>query len=148
MAGEPVVDEDAGLERADQVVQRVAVPLLGRALPAAVEPDEVDRPVVGEQLAHLGEQELEVACPPRVARARRHAEGVGTVGVGEGGVVGVVPVGQREVEADAQAAGARRRDAVTHAGPTGVGVAESRLYDQEGPIGRSLQALLIGRRGG
>ena len=29
----------------------------------------------------------------------------------------------------------------------GVGLAESRLWDQEGPIGRSLQSLLVGRRG-
>ena len=39
-------------------------------------------------------------------------------------------------------------DAVTYAGSTGLGVAESRLYDEEGPVGRSLQALLIGSRGG
>jgi hypothetical protein len=37
-------------------------------------------------------------------------------------------------------------DAATEASPNGVGVAESRLWDCDGPIGRSLQALLIDQR--
>jgi hypothetical protein len=37
-------------------------------------------------------------------------------------------------------------EAVTEAGPHGVGVAESKLWDRTGPVGRSLQALLIERR--
>ncbi|MGH9026483.1 MAG: thioesterase family protein [Acidimicrobiia bacterium] len=36
-------------------------------------------------------------------------------------------------------------DALTHAEPVGVGLAESALYDEEGRIGRSVQALLIDR---
>jgi hypothetical protein len=36
-------------------------------------------------------------------------------------------------------------DAITLPGPLGVGIAESRLYDQHGPLGRSLQSLLIER---
>jgi hypothetical protein len=38
-------------------------------------------------------------------------------------------------------------EAVTHAGPDGMGVAESRLFDEHGPIGRSLQSLLLDRSG-
>ncbi|MDP9326265.1 MAG: thioesterase family protein [Candidatus Dormibacteraeota bacterium] len=37
-------------------------------------------------------------------------------------------------------------DAVTEAGDDGVGVAESRLWDQNGHIGRSIQSLLIDQR--
>jgi hypothetical protein len=36
-------------------------------------------------------------------------------------------------------------EAVTHAEPNGVGLAESRLWDETGPLGRSLQSLLIDR---
>jgi len=38
-------------------------------------------------------------------------------------------------------------DSVTWAHPHGVGLAESLLWDQEGPIGRSLQSLVVGKRG-
>lgn len=34
-------------------------------------------------------------------------------------------------------------DAVTHLGPEGVGLAESRLFDLDGPVGRSAQMLLV-----
>jgi hypothetical protein len=37
-------------------------------------------------------------------------------------------------------------DASTDVDPQGVGVAHSRLYDERGAIGRSLQALYIDRR--
>ncbi len=36
-------------------------------------------------------------------------------------------------------------DAVTHAQPSGIGLAESTLYDEQGIIGRSLQSLIIER---
>jgi hypothetical protein len=39
-------------------------------------------------------------------------------------------------------------EAVTHPEPDGVGLAESRIWDESGPIGRSLQALLLGAREG
>lgn len=39
-------------------------------------------------------------------------------------------------------------DAATEVGPTGVGLAESRLWDVTGPIGRSLQGLLVEERPG
>jgi hypothetical protein len=38
-------------------------------------------------------------------------------------------------------------DAVTHAGSEGVGLAEARLYDEEGPIGLSAQSLLLDHPG-
>ena len=38
-------------------------------------------------------------------------------------------------------------DAVTWAHPHGIGLAESQLWDEEGPIGRSLQSLVVGKRG-
>lgn len=34
-------------------------------------------------------------------------------------------------------------DAATHVGPQGTGLAESQLFDEHGPIGRSVQSLLI-----
>lgn len=34
-------------------------------------------------------------------------------------------------------------DAATHVGPQGTGLAESQLFDERGPIGRSVQSLLI-----
>jgi len=37
-------------------------------------------------------------------------------------------------------------DAVTHLGPDGVGLAESVLFDAEGPLGRSAQTLLVEER--
>jgi hypothetical protein len=37
-------------------------------------------------------------------------------------------------------------ESTTWAHPHGVGMAESLLWDEEGPIGRSLQALVVGRR--
>lgn len=37
-------------------------------------------------------------------------------------------------------------EAVTWTGPHGVGLAESRLWDRHGPLGRSLQSLLLERR--
>ncbi|NKY86067.1 thioesterase family protein [Nocardia veterana] len=37
-------------------------------------------------------------------------------------------------------------DAVTYPEPSGIGMAESRLYDEKGPVGRSTQTLLIGNR--
>jgi Acyl-CoA thioesterase C-terminal domain/Acyl-CoA thioesterase N-terminal domain len=36
-------------------------------------------------------------------------------------------------------------DAVTHVGPYGVGLSESLVFDEQGPIGRSAQSLLIDR---
>ena len=36
-------------------------------------------------------------------------------------------------------------DAVTHVEPHGVGLAESLLFDEHGPIGRAAQSLLIDR---
>jgi hypothetical protein len=36
-------------------------------------------------------------------------------------------------------------EAVTYAQPDGVGMAESRLWDERGPIGRSIQSLLLDR---
>ncbi|MFF0544674.1 thioesterase family protein [Nocardia thailandica] len=38
-------------------------------------------------------------------------------------------------------------DAVTHPQPHGIGLAESQLFDQSGPIGRGTQTLLLGPRG-
>ncbi|MEU6561183.1 thioesterase family protein [Nocardia nova] len=37
-------------------------------------------------------------------------------------------------------------DATTHPGPGGIGLAESRLFDHKGPIGRGTQTLLLGTR--
>jgi hypothetical protein len=37
-------------------------------------------------------------------------------------------------------------DAVTYPEPTGVGLAETRLYDERGPIGRAVQTLLVSER--
>ncbi|WP_036509874.1 thioesterase family protein [Nocardia aobensis] len=37
-------------------------------------------------------------------------------------------------------------DAVTYPERSGIGMAESRLYDEKGPVGRSTQTLLIGNR--
>jgi hypothetical protein len=34
-------------------------------------------------------------------------------------------------------------DSVTHLGDRGIGMAESALYDEAGPIGRSVQSLLL-----
>jgi hypothetical protein len=36
--------------------------------------------------------------------------------------------------------------AVTHPGPAGAGLAESRLYDETGPLGRATQSLLLAER--
>jgi hypothetical protein len=38
-------------------------------------------------------------------------------------------------------------DAATHVGPQGTGIAESQLFDERGPIGRSVQSLLVERAG-
>jgi hypothetical protein len=38
-------------------------------------------------------------------------------------------------------------DAITIPEPNGVGVADTALYDERGPVGRAMQALLIGERG-
>ena len=38
-------------------------------------------------------------------------------------------------------------DAVTHPQPHGIGLAESAIFDETGPIGRSTQTLLIAPRG-
>ncbi|MFH5209522.1 thioesterase family protein [Antrihabitans sp. NCIMB 15449] len=37
-------------------------------------------------------------------------------------------------------------DAVTYPQPHGIGMAESALFDEQGPLGRSTQTLLVGRR--
>jgi acyl-CoA thioesterase len=37
-------------------------------------------------------------------------------------------------------------DATTEVDPRGVGLAHSRLYDERGPVGRSLQGLYVDRR--
>ena len=37
-------------------------------------------------------------------------------------------------------------DAITIPEPTGVGVADTALYDERGPLGRAMQALLIAER--
>ena len=39
-------------------------------------------------------------------------------------------------------------DAITIPEPNGVGVADTALYDETGPVGRAVQTLLIGERGG
>jgi hypothetical protein len=37
-------------------------------------------------------------------------------------------------------------DATTIPQPSGIGLADSALYDENGPIGRSLQSLVLARR--
>lgn len=37
-------------------------------------------------------------------------------------------------------------DAVTRPEPDGVGIADSKLWDEQGPIGRAVQTLLVDRR--
>ena len=37
-------------------------------------------------------------------------------------------------------------DAITVPEPNGVGVADTALYDERGPVGRAVQTLLIGER--
>jgi hypothetical protein len=37
-------------------------------------------------------------------------------------------------------------DAITIPQPTGVGLADTALYDERGPIGRATQTLLVGER--
>jgi hypothetical protein len=37
-------------------------------------------------------------------------------------------------------------DAVTYVEPHGIGLAESRLFDERGPVGRAAQSLLLERR--
>jgi hypothetical protein len=37
-------------------------------------------------------------------------------------------------------------DAITIPEPTGIGIADTALYDERGPIGRAAQTLLVGER--
>jgi hypothetical protein len=37
-------------------------------------------------------------------------------------------------------------DAITHPEPEGVGLADTALYDERGPLGRALQSLLVRKR--
>jgi hypothetical protein len=39
-------------------------------------------------------------------------------------------------------------DAITLPEPNGIGMADTALFDTEGPIGRAVQTLLVGTRGG
>ena len=110
-AREAVVDEDVGLERADHGLELLGPPPVGRALPGAVEPQQVDGAVVRQQLADPAEHESEVALPRLgTGRGRRLPEGVGLVGLGQRRIVRVVPVGQREVDAHAESGGPHRLD--------------------------------------
>jgi hypothetical protein len=78
-----VVDDQPRLERSHHLEQRHRVPVLG--LSAQVEPEAVDSPVIGQKLADLAVQVLDVA------------------GVVLGAVVGVVPVGLGVVNDELQA---------------------------------------------
>ena len=110
-----VVDEDVGLQRVDELDQLAPAPLRRRPLPSAVEPQHVDAAVVGEELGDLPGQVFEVAAPPLgPGHGWRVAEAVGLVRLGERGVVRRAPVGQREVEADAQTLGAHGVDELAH----------------------------------
>ncbi len=103
--GETVVDEDPGLELADEGFEFGGAPLDGSALPAAIEPDDIDGAVGGEELADLFEHIRAEAVPLLGGGLVRLAEAVGAVGIGEGGIVGVAPVDQGEIEADAETLG-------------------------------------------
>ena len=111
---ESVVDQDVRLQRADEVMQPPGAPFRARSLPAAVEPEQVDGAILGEQLAHLGEQERHEALPLLRRRPRHLPHPIGPIGVGERRIVGVMPVGEREVEADAQARRPGRVDELAH----------------------------------
>ncbi len=88
-----VVHDDIGLEREDHLVHALGFPLFGVQRPGHVVPEDVDLAVVGHQLAD------EAVGVVDEAAAR------GLVGLADG-AVGVVPVHERVVEADAQAFGA------------------------------------------
>ena len=113
-AGEAVVDQDVGLQRADHLGQLFRAPLLRRALPAAIEPDHVDLAVVRQQLADLREHEVDEARPALGRRLTPLAEDVGLVGLSEGRVVGMVPIDERVVDARVEAFGSHRVEEVAH----------------------------------
>ena len=120
------------------------LPLLRRALPAAVEPEQVDHTVLRQQLAELRELEGEEALPLLGRRPRLAAEPVGAVLVAERRVVRVVPVEEREVEADPQPGRARRVDELAH-----QVAAVLRVHDREaaGRAGRPEREAVVVLRG-
>ena len=108
---EAVVEHHVRLQLADHPVQARAVPVvaaLAAVRVAEVAPQDVDAAETGQQLPYLAVQVLDVLAlvallverrPPRVV-----AQGVHVVDP----ELGMVPVDDRVVEADAQAAGAER----------------------------------------
>ena len=113
-ARQAVVDQDLWLQRTDHRFQLDRLPLQLVALPAAVKPDDVDLAVAGQQLADLPEHAAEKALPRRRLWLAPLAERVRLVGLGESRIVGVVPVDQREVDADADALRTHRIDELAH----------------------------------
>lgn len=115
VAEQPGVAHRVGCQITDQPRQFGHPPLLGRALPLAVEPEQI-RSEPGEQLAHLAVPVVEVALPgPRVLGARGGGD-VGAVdqfgmrwpGVPYRCVVRMVPVGVRVVQTGPEAPVAHR----------------------------------------
>ena len=108
---EAVVEHHVRLQLADHPVQARAVPVvaaLAAVRVAEIAPQDVDASEVGEQLPHLAVQVLDVPalvallvepCPLRMVAQRVHVVDH---------EFGMVPVDDRVVEADAQAAGAER----------------------------------------
>ncbi len=96
-APDAVVDDDVGLQGAHEVVEVAAALVVPGALPLAVEPEDVDGAVVREQLAHLG---LQVRDVTREVGVR---DGTIPLPVAAGQVVGVAPVHDGVVPAEADA---------------------------------------------
>ena len=110
----------SGLELADHRDELVRLPLVSRAFPLSVEPEQRDLAVVGEQLADLSEHDVEVGVP-RLRAAAEELQ-VRLVLLAERRVVRVVPVGQRVVEADAQTRPRARRPRTRRRGRRRSGV--------------------------
>ena len=108
VARNAIIHDDFGLQRMDQVDELARLPFLGRAFPSAVEPEQVYFAVVGEELAHLGEHEVDEPIPLIGRRAAPCAPFVGFVRLEKRRVVGMMPVDERVVQSDPDAFGAER----------------------------------------
>ena len=117
-----------GLQLADHARRaRTICHASDRPLPAAVEPqhDRSGRIRVSSSRSCAARNVWKRAhCSRR--RLRRHAEAVRSVGVREGRIVGMVPVAEREVEADAQTRRARRLHELARRGRRRSACARSR----------------------
>ena len=146
MTGKAIVDQDVWLQLADQSFEAIDIPHLGATFPGAIEPDHVDGAIISKQLSDLPTQIGLIRGPAFGRRRRIAAKHIGPHPIGEGRIIGMVPIGQRVIEADLQAMAPAGPDEGTNNIGTRSRLGDSMLAMPAGP--QRIAVVVTGREHG